>query len=752
MPAFDRSLFNLVFEPRQPIELNGTRLFFKGKTRDGQGTLIFEDRHGLPHPMTPREFLENQEARRLRMLTPAEVAAEAYEHPGGRPRVGFDSSNREQDAASVKDAQRKLRYIAAWERAGCPSRTPEKLGPIVHAVAETFGDPRPPCARQAIRWIEDWLKFGRDPAMLVSQTPNCGNYVDKLPAKARALLEEVVNETYLTDQRLTGVAVHKHVEAEFGKHNAALPKSDQLSVPSLNSVYAQIRKIDAFTRDFCRLGKHVAEHRHRLLKSGPVTAAHHERWEIDHTTVDCLAINGKTGPLIGRPTITVIIDRHTRMIMGFHISFDGPCTSATMACLRMAILPKESLLARYSSIKGTWPCFGKALVIVPDNAADFRSASFVEACLRLGTDVDYPPVLKAWYKGTIERFFRKLAVDVFHRMPGTTFSNFYERNKETTPEMAAVVTLAELEFYVLQYIVDVYSVRKHRGLDRPPIAAWNESVAAHGLLPPPDPDQLAADLTEFEYRTIQREGIAYDGLNYRSEALAVLRVQPNRPKLVKIKIDPLEVTRIWFIDPFDNQPKEAFVDPAKRKLVEGVTWEKYRLARAIQRNNPENFGGEEGLANAYVLLDQDMAKKTGAKGKADRRKAAAYFNKLTSAAKSEEPPAFDVGRSATSIIEHAFDGGGADVDMDGPNALGAVVTQDPVLQPAAEADPAPPVDEVAHTRPKNATAKYARPKKATTKRAPDPSPRPTPAADDDEDDFDPETYARLNGLSVHRNK
>jgi putative transposase len=325
--------------------------------------------------------------------------------------------------------------------------------------------------------------------MLVSQAPNCGNYADKLPAKARALLEEVVNETYLTDRRLTVVAVHKHVEAGFAEHNAALPKSVRLPVPSLNAVYAQVRRIDAFTRDYCRLGKRVAEHRHRLLKSGPVTGAHHERWEIDHTTVNCLAVDGKTGAVIGRPTITAIIDRHTRMIMGFHISFDGPCTSATMECLRMAILPKGSLLARHPSIKGVWPWFGKPLIIVPDNEADFRSTSFVEACLRPGTDVDYPPVLKAWYKGTIERFFRTLAVDVFHRMPGTTFSNFYERNGEATPEMAAVVTLAELEFYVLQYVVDVYHARKHRGLDRPPIEAWKASVAANGLLPPPDPDQ-----------------------------------------------------------------------------------------------------------------------------------------------------------------------------------------------------------------------------------------------------------------------
>lgn len=733
MLKFDMSLFNLVFEPRQLIELNGTRLFFKGKTRDGQGTLIFEDRHGLPHPLTPQEFLENQEARRLRMLTPGEVAAETYEHPGGRPRVGFDSSDREQDAESVKGAQHKLRYITAWEQAGCPSRTSKKLGPIVRAVAEASGDKRPPCVRQVIRWIEDWLKFGRDPAMLVSQTPNRGNYADKLPAKARALLEEVVHETYLTDRRLTVIAVHKHVEAAFAEHNAALPKSVQLPTPSLNAVYAQVRRIDAFTRDYCRLGKRVAEHRHRLLKSGPVTGAHHERWEIDHTTVDCLAVDGKTGAVIGRPTITVIIDRHTRMIMGFHISFDGPCTSATMECLRMTILPKGSLLARHPSIKGVWPCFGKPLVIVPDNEADFRSASFVEACLRLGTDVDYPPVLKAWYKGTVERFFRTLAVDVFHRMPGTTFSNFYERNGEATPEMAAVVTLAELEFYVLQYVVDVYHARKHRGLDRPPIEAWKASVAANGLLPPPDPDQLAADLTEFAYRTIQREGIAYEGLNYRSEALAILRVQPNRPKLIKIKIDPLDMTRIWFIDPFDNQPKEAFIDPAKRKIVEGVTWEKYRLARAIQRNNPENFGGEEGLASAYVVLDRDMAEKTGAKGRTDRRKAAAYFEKLTSAAKSEEPPAFDVGRSAVSIVEHVLDDG-TEFDDSDPVSL---------REPAAAAEDAAAVATVPET-------KRSRPKKPRATPATQSSPEPDPAADDE--DFDPAEYARRNGLTMHTKK
>jgi Mu transposase, C-terminal len=88
-------------------------------------------------------------------------------------------------------------------------------------------------------------------------------------------------------------------------------------------------------------------------------------------------------------------------------------------------------------------------------------------------------------------------------------------------------------------------------------------VAAHGLLPPPDPETQAADLAGLDYRTVQREGIEYKGLHYRSPALAALRARSHATQMVKIKIDPLDMTRIWFIDPRDNQ-KEAVIEDAKR--------------------------------------------------------------------------------------------------------------------------------------------------------------------------------------------
>ena len=47
MPGYDTSLANLVFKPHQPIELDGTRLFFESKTRDGRGMLVFLDRPAI---------------------------------------------------------------------------------------------------------------------------------------------------------------------------------------------------------------------------------------------------------------------------------------------------------------------------------------------------------------------------------------------------------------------------------------------------------------------------------------------------------------------------------------------------------------------------------------------------------------------------------------------------------------------------------------------------------------------------------
>ncbi|RBH40617.1 integrase, partial [Pseudomonas sp. MWU13-2860] len=55
-----------------------------------------------------------------------------------------------------------------------------------------------------------------------------------------------------------------------------------------------------------------------------------ERVEIDHTPFNIFVIDEESMLVLGRPYITVIIDCHTRMILGFYLSFSPPSIEAVL--------------------------------------------------------------------------------------------------------------------------------------------------------------------------------------------------------------------------------------------------------------------------------------------------------------------------------------------------------------------------------------------------------------------------------------
>ena len=575
----------------------------------------------------------------------------------------------------------------AWERAGRPSRTATGLGPVVEGEFErrkalaTEGrhvEGKAPSTRQVQRWISDWLASGSDIEMLVPQTANQGNVADRLHPKARQILEDTVEERYLVTTRPTAVAVHKHVTKAITLYNEPLPEKDHLQVPSVTSVRRTIRRIDEYTLLCTRFGRRKADIKYRPTGSSPQTTRHNEVWEIDHTTVDLIVIDADSGMPIGRPTVTVVIDRHTRMVTGVHIGFDPPGTFPTMECLRNAILPKGELVNGLG-LACNWPCMGTPDLLVPDQGKEFKARSFIEAMLTLGVDVQYTPVLKAWYKGKIERFFRTLCMDLFHRVPGTTFSDIFDRNKEVAPETIAICTLAELWKETINYIVDVYHQRRHRGLGISPLEAWNRSIEIHGMKPLPDPDRVTTALSHVAYRVPQHYGIQYEGLLYNSADVAGVRIRPGKTKPVRIAIDARDLSEIQFLDPEDNVWCRVPIQASLAPHVEGVSLEKHKMARALQRANLARLAGTAGMIKAYTMLDDNMQKLSGESGLANRRKAARYWQALIATKRPEEPAAFDVEESGRSLVDDLYG-----EDVGGENAAPVPPREDPVMRQPAE--------------------------------------------------------------------
>ena len=720
----------------QWADLDGSVMRFVRRARDRDRRLVFEGLDGVPHDMSDTELLDLQHnRRRLRLLTAAEASDRLEE--AGRPRVTFARN----DPALSDRARLCLDYVRGWERAGCPPRTEAAIQDIVEEVFQARQDRnalpverRAPSARQVLRWVASWVGSGGDIETLVPQVANKGNTTDRLSSRAREILERVVEDRYLVGTRPTAVSVYKHVIVAFEDHNAALPVAERIPTPSVKAVYRAIGQIDRYTLDCTRLGRRKADHNWRPVGSSPQTTMHNEVWEIDSTPMDLIVLDEATRLPIGRPYVTTAIDRHTRMVTGFHLGFDPPGTYSTNECLRAAILPKDELLANCPEVTGDWPCMGTPIDLVPDRGSEFRSRSFVEACLTLGIDLQYTPVLKAWYKGKIERFFRTLTTDVFQRVPGTTFSNFLKRNKEDIPETVAVATLGEVRAQVLRYIVEIYHRRRHRGLGVSPLEAWNESVRLHGMRPLPDPQRVMISLSQVAYRIPQRYGIEFEGLHYNSHAVAAYRIRNGAPKALRIAVDPRDLTSIQFMDPDTGEFIDVPIQDHMRPRVTGITLEKHKLARAMQRNSPETLAGETGLVRAYSLIDDAMRNLGAANGLANRRRAAGYWETLQRAKPPEDPVAFDTVASARGVTDGLFGNRPADPDEE----TAAVVKDEAAVveQPAVEPLVAPKRRRRKTDEP-DATPTDAPPRAETTGKLEDP---------DSLDD-----YARSLGMGVRKN-
>jgi putative transposase len=93
-------------------------------------------------------------------------------------------------------------------------------------------------------------------------------------------------------------------------------------------------------------------------------------WQVDHTRVDVLVVD-QAGEVLGRPTLTAVVDSYSRCIMGIHLGFDAPSAAVVCLALRHAILPKHYSAAY--ELNQSWGTYGLPQYLYTDGGKDFRS-------------------------------------------------------------------------------------------------------------------------------------------------------------------------------------------------------------------------------------------------------------------------------------------------------------------------------------------------------------------------------------------
>lgn len=361
-----------------------------------------------------------------------------------------------------------------------------------------------------------------------------------VPEDAERIMAATIDEFYLTRQKIKGKSVADEVRRRC--INAGVKPVGTMTV------YRRLKALPPRTVIKARHGTKAAETAFLpSLGHFPETSWPLQVIQIDHTKVDVFVVDQVHRRVIGRPFLTLAIDVHTRMIVGFLLSLDPPSATSVALCLAHAAVAKEDWLAK-RKLDFSWPVWGKPDTIHVDNAKEFHSEALSRGCSQYGITLDYRPVRTPRYGGHIERAIGTMMGKV-HMLPGTTFSNVADKG-DYDPEKHACMTLPELETW-LALGIDVYHQSIHSALGMSPLAAWERGIlGADGVLGRglpariADPERFLIDFLPFKRRAVTKEGVLLNHIHYWADTIRPL-VNDGGPYIVRY--DPRDLSRVWLL-------------------------------------------------------------------------------------------------------------------------------------------------------------------------------------------------------------
>lgn len=507
-------------------------------------------------------------------------------------------------------AKRRLHYINSIK----PDENKfnkESWRELIIKAAKEIDDVTPPCPSS----VHGWWKRYRITKSINALLPRVRSGFSKKEDARYAIFEDVIKSIYLNAQKLPIADVVKRMHQRITLLNLSRDKNDQIKQVSKSTVYRWAANLRADIKDSSRLGAEVARNKYRTVMGGLKVSQVLERVEIDHTPLDLIVIDKTTMLPLGRAWLTLALDKHSRIVVGFYISFNPPSSYAVLQCLKQMILIKDDLLKRFPDIKNDWPVFGIPDLLALDNGMDLHADALKKACLELGIQILYCPAATPEMKGSVERFFRTINQGLIHKLPGTTFSNIDERGDYPSEDMAAI-DMETLVHLITKWIVDVYNVTPHRGIGDTPLNKWIESAKHRAIELPVYPALLDVITGVPAKRTIFHYGIELEGLHYNSRQLQEIRKISGENMQVELKFYEDQVA---FIDVFDPYTKEYLrVEAVHDDYVKDLHREAHRLSRVQAR---KKFGEQYSMPQLMearidietIIKDALKAKKMGSR-------------------------------------------------------------------------------------------------------------------------------------------
>jgi putative transposase len=457
------------------------------------------------------------------------------------------------------------------------------------------------------RWKKRYLEAGSDIHALVDNSFRKGNRKNKFPELVAEIVKAAIEDKFLSPERGTIQDAYNEALLRIHDENLLRIPATALPIPGRGFIKRLIDQIPAFEKHSARYGHDAALRRFRSVNGHRVFEAPLERAEIDHTILDLFVVDERASLPLGRPWITACIDACSRCILGIYIGFVPPSCLSVSKCLREAFLPKVGLHENFPKIKNDWPAHGVMRELVLDNGLEFHSDALETTCQSLGIEMHFSPRRIPWFKGKIERWFGALNHDLAQKIPGTTFSNIFERG-DYDPTKHALVSLSTLTTMTRMWICDVYHQKSHSALHMSPDQKWKTSISPTNIRVPEDVAELELIMGRPDSRTLTHKGIELQGLFYNSPELQDLRRRHDATLRVDIRVDEGDIGHIFVIAPGSRQ---YFRVPALHfEYANGLSSWQHDLfrsrARDWEREN-SSIGWLEAKKEIAQLVEQDLS-------------------------------------------------------------------------------------------------------------------------------------------------